>query len=30
MNIFGILTMIGGLAMIKYGINVLNGSLEKM
>ena len=30
MNIFGILTMIGGLAMFLYGMNVMGGGLEKM
>ena len=30
MNIFGILTMIGGLAMFLYGMSVMGGGLEKM
>lgn len=30
MDIFGILTMIGGLAMFLYGMNVMGGGLEKM
>ena len=29
MNIFGILTMIGGLAMFLYGMSVMGGGLEK-
>lgn len=30
MDIFGILTMIGGLAMFLYGMNVMGGGLEKL
>ena len=30
MNIFGILTMIGGLAMFLYGMSVMGGGLEKI
>ena len=30
MNIFGILTVIGGLAMFLYGMSVMGGGLEKM
>ena len=30
MNIFGILTMVGGLAMFLYGMSVMGGGLEKM
>ena len=30
MNIFSVLTLIGGLAFFLYGMNVMSGSLEKM
>ena len=30
MNIFGILTMIGGLAMFLYGMSVMGGGLESV